>query len=699
MCIICEIQRQPVETDYTNNKLCNASNNEPLQAVVSEDPDASEDTLTGFEMIVGDTFNGTISDGTDEDWIAIELTAGVNYQFTMTGNTLSDTYLRLRDGSGDILRENDDFGGTFNSQISYVATETGTFFVEADAYSTYTGTYSLTITEQAAPDFASTQELADYLLEGDRGYEISFDTSSSNVITVNLSGLTADGQQLAQWAMEAWEMVANIDFQIVTSGEMITLDDEDSGAFAYYPNSGSTSILYGDNTDGVELNVETDWLVYSGTTIDSYSFQTYVHEFGHALGLGHQGDYNGSAIFGTSNLFANDSWQMSVMSYFNQTENTNTDASYGYTAGAMMVDILAIQELYGEPDANSVTAGDTTYGANSTLGNYLDDVFQVYMSGVPTTDVTGNDMVFTIYDRDGVDLLDFSTLGSSVDARIDMNDGTFSDFGLSIGIMGIAESTIIENAALGAGDDVVTGNAADNVIHGGAGEDILDGEVGDDTLDGGAGADELNGGTGTDTASYHSAVSRIIVDLQNSAINVGDAIGDAFDSIEMFVASRYGDQLRGDSNANDFSGGNASDRLYGRAGDDILDGEFGADALYGNSGADTMTGGEGDVRDRFIFFQLSDSGVGEGNRDIITDYQVGIDRIEVSRLDADLTTGGRQDFDFIGENNFSGTAGEMIQRTVGLNTLIEADVDGDGASDFSIELVGQLVLTSDDFLF
>jgi serralysin len=699
MCIVCRMSEQSVLSTLPNGILFTAEDSQPLRATLLESSDAAEDTSTIYEMDVGDTINGTIASGTDEDWFEIELTAGVNYEFSLTGNSLSDTLLRLRDGSGDILRENDDFGGTLDSQINYVATQTGTFYIEADAYGGNTGSYSLTVTEQAAPEFATAQEMADYVLESDRGYTISFDTTSSNVITVNLTGLTADGQQLALWAMEAWEMVADIDFQVVTSGEMITLDDEDNGAFAYFPNAGSTSTNFGDNTNGVELNVESSWLTVSGTTIDSYSFQTYVHEFGHALGLGHQGDYNGSANFGSDNLFENDSWQMSVMSYFSQTENTTTDASFGYTAGAMMVDVLAIQELYGAPDANSATAGDTTYGNNSTLGNYLDEVFQVYMSGVPTTDVTGNDMVFTIYDRDGVDLLDFSTFGSDTNARIDMNGGMFSDFGSSIGVMGIAENTVIENASLGAGNDIVTGNSANNVIQGGDGQDTLNGEVGNDTLDGGADADELNGGTGVDTASYDSALSRIIVDLQNSAINVGDAIGDTFDSIEMFVASRFGDQLRGDSGANDFAGGNASDRLYGRAGDDILYGEFGADALYGNSGVDTMTGGEGDVRDRFIFFQLSDSGVGAGNRDIITDFQVGVDRIEVSRLDADLTTGGRQDFNFIGESSFSGTAGEMIQRTEGANTIIDADVNGDGVSDFSIELSGLLTLTEGDFLF
>ena len=72
---------------------------------------------------------------------------------------------------------------------------------------------------------------------------------------------------MARWAMDAWEAVVDLDFVEVSSGEMITMDDESGGAYAYFPGYGGS--------DGVELNVSRAWLSYYGTSIDSYSFFCY----------------------------------------------------------------------------------------------------------------------------------------------------------------------------------------------------------------------------------------------------------------------------------------------------------------------------------------------------------------------------------------------------------------------------------------
>lgn len=244
--------------------------------------------------------------------------------------------------------------------------------------------------------------------------------------------------------------------------------------------------------------------------------------------------------------------------------------------------------------------------------------------------------------------------------------------------------------------EILWGTGQDDRLDGLAGNDFMFGFVGDDRLIGGQGGDSLDGGAGTDIASYETAGARVLVDMLNLAAATGDAAGDGYTSIEGLAGSAFNDQLRGNNAANILEGLGFSDRLYGRAGDDNLDGGAGADALYGNQGADQMTGGAG--ADRFIYFAAVDSRSGTSDR--ITDFTPGSDRIEISRLDADLGTGGNQLFQFIGSAAFSGTAGELrAEQQAGTGrTVISADQTGDMIADFVIELDGLLTLSAADFM-
>ncbi|MDV6329072.1 hypothetical protein Q5L94_13560, partial [Idiomarina sp. Sol25] len=95
--------------------------------------------------------------------------------------------------------------------------------------------------------------------------------------------------------------------------------------------------------------------------------------------------------------------------YYDQDDNsTNTD-TIGEMVTTQMADIVAIQNLYGAAGESSETAGDTTWGANTTLtDSYLYDIFGVLEGRNSPDRDPANSMTLTIYDVSGTDTIDLS---------------------------------------------------------------------------------------------------------------------------------------------------------------------------------------------------------------------------------------------------------------------------------------------------
>ena len=96
----------------------------------------------------------------------------------------------------------------------------------------------------------------------------------------------------------------------------------------------------------------------------------------------------------------------------------------------------------------------------------------------------------------------------------------------------------------------------------------------------------------------------------------------------------------------------------------VITGHDGADTLRGLAGADTLIGGRGrDVlyggteADVFLFKSLADTGTTSSTRDLIADFSRGLDRIDLSAIDARSNVYGNDVFRFIGTRPSAGCPG------------------------------------------
>lgn len=252
------------------------------------------------------------------------------------------------------------------------------------------------------------------------------------------------------------------------------------------------------------------------------------------------------------------------------------------------------------------------------------------------------------------------------------------------------------------GNDSIDGGFDNDSIVAGAGNDTIVGYYGQDTIDAGAGNDTIYGEYKgiSDDPQGHSNDHNYASDL----IHGGDGDDQIFDPIYNNATNAFSQELYGDAGNDNIIGAGA---LYGGTGNDTLtgsswlQGDEGSDKLtgystwweifYGGAGVDTMTTYGG--TDTILYADITDSGVGIGNRDIITDFDTGSgDKIDLYRLSKDPLT-------FLGMAAFNGThnAVRVAIDPANAQTLVQVDMDGDKTADMEIQLTGIKILSADDF--
>jgi len=295
--------------------------------------------------------------------------------------------------------------------------------------------------------------------------------------------------------------------------------------------------------------------------------------------------------------------------------------------------------------------------------------------------IIGNAGADTIFAGGGQDVIKGGGGADTIDGGAGRDTATYEDSasGVEVSLVtgkgkgGTAEGDTlksIEDLFGSKFNDKLVGNAQDNKLDGQDGNDTLKGGGGADTLIGGIGNDVLEidgtddkaeGGEGIDTLVANSSTG-LKINLSSGFVDYnpfGDdwgwhtprgwkgeygfdigyphPYGDPEDvtGIENVIGSKFNDAIFGTEAANNISGGNGDDWLSGLGGDDFVSGGNGNDWIYGGLGADTLTGGANS--DTFIFSSADASKFTGGRpQDIITDFEHGLDAIDLSGLDIAL---------------------------------------------------------------
>jgi serralysin len=531
------------------------------EADVPGSTDVLASIATAVEITAGTTFGNLEVEG-DNDYFAIEVSAGMVYSFGYAGGVWGAAdrdgeagenlaILSVYNAAGVQLSTN----FNYESGTSYYATADTTIYVRVQGSNEPglggTGGYTLDVTE-IDPSTRDPLEAFNW-------------DSADNIDTVDVAGVptayvyfaaagesVGTGETTFGWqqhqidavmhALTQYTPITGINYAVTTDiaqaeFRMITVENQTYGA-RFYPQAPEYGALQG---------VGSFNLLSGGFGSDpasllpgGFSYGVILHEFGHAHGIAHPHDTGGgseimlgvTAAQGSLGVYDLNQGVYSVMSY-NDGWNTHPDGDRNYSAATRgsgwsqtlgAFDIAILQARYGEHAYNE---GNNVY---------------------TIADTQATSSYQTIWDSAGTDTINY--VGSK-DVQIDLLAATLDYTPTGGGVVSfahnvwggytIAEGVVIENAQGDRGNDVLLGNAAANKLSGGEGNDTLMGRAGNDILEGAKGTDTLLGGDGNDS----------------------------------------------------LNGGDGNDVLNGGAGNDVLNGHKGVDTfIFTDAGTDTINGYE-----------------------------------------------------------------------------------------------------------
>lgn len=280
------------------------------------------------------------------------------------------------------------------------------------------------------------------------------------------------------------------------------------------------------------------------------------------------------------------------------------------------------------------------------------------------TTAANGDTSYTYFLTDAA-LQDLDTSETATDS-ITVVDSDQNSHAITVTINGLTEGT-----------SSIDGDSGDNILMASYGNDVINGFNGADTINGGGGNDQQNGGGGNDT---------IFDALGNDTVDGGEG----HDRVNLLSGNN---SVTGGEGSDFIKTGFQQDTIDGGAGDDVIAADAGAVFLFGNdritggTGNDLMSGGSG--IDTFVFrpndgvdtiaqFNVSavtfDSNTGFAGAPRASDFQVGIDKIELSGF---ANVNASNVMDFINDPGANGARFVAEGTTINFHNVLTSALDSD----------------------
>jgi hypothetical protein len=177
------------------------------------------------------------------------------------------------------------------------------------------------------------------------------------------------------------------------------------------------------------------------------------------------------------------------------------------------------------------------------------------------------------------------------------------------------------------------------------------------------------------TTNYATATGNTVVDFSNPTES-----NNALKAYQATVPTTNVAPAGGSALTTIYGNGVTSAHLAASSGETNFVGGLGSQVLFGNQGVSILT-----------YLAIGDGG------DVMTAFDPAKDVIDLSNIDADITTPGVQNFSFIGDAPFTVAAQVRYQLNPANNTtMVQAALAGDASADFTLTLRGLVPLTAAD---